>query len=78
MDDLLNYGVEELSGLLKENANTRFAFRTIVDVIADISEFISAEDKGVVRTLVRKLQKSIMLCSTKAAYVHRRCLLVGL
>lgn len=60
MDDLLVYGVEELSGLLKENANTRFAFRTIVDVIADISEFISAEDKGVVRTLIRKLQKSIM------------------
>lgn len=60
MDDLLNYGVEKLSGLLKENSNTRFAFRAIVDVIADISELISAEDKGMVRTLIRKLHERII------------------
>jgi len=60
MDDLLNYGIEELSGLLKENSNTRFAFQTIIDVITDISEFISKENKGAVRTLIRKLLKSIV------------------
>lgn len=56
MNDLLNCGLEARSGILKESSNTRMAFKSIVNVISDISKFISEQDKGTVNTLIRKLE----------------------
>lgn len=59
MDDLLSYGLEERSGVLEKNSNTRIAFKSIVDVISDISKFVSEQDEGAFKTLIRKLQNGL-------------------
>ena len=40
MDDLLAYGVEELGDMLKESPNTRAAFKSITEIVKEISEVI--------------------------------------
>ena len=55
MDDLLVYGVETLGGMLKENSNTKMAFKSIVNVFEDISNVINEENKGIVQSFIRKV-----------------------
>lgn len=60
MDDLLNYGVEVLSGVLKENSNTKAAFKAITEVIGEASTLIIEENKGSMNTLIRELNEVII------------------
>lgn len=55
MDDLLIYGVERLGRKLKENPSTNTAFKTLADVIADFSELVEKENKGMMRGLIREV-----------------------
>lgn len=61
MDDLLSYGAESLGSMLKNNSNTKMAFKSITDVIKDITKLIEEENKGIMRGLLRKLYTSILL-----------------
>ena len=56
MDDLLSYGVESLGDMLKGNANTRMAFRSVTNVMKDISKLIDEENKGIMVGLLREYQ----------------------
>ena len=55
MDDLLEYGVGRLGGMLKENSNTRTAFRPLAKVVTEFSEFIVKENKGIAKSFFRKV-----------------------
>lgn len=55
MDELLDYGVERLSGVLKENLNTKAAFKSIAGIIEEASRAIAEGDKGTMETLIREL-----------------------
>lgn len=54
MDDLVIYGVESLGGMLKSNSNTKMAFKSIADVIEEISTIIDEENRGTVVGLIRE------------------------
>lgn len=54
MDDLLNYGVENLGDMLKGNSHTKIAFKLIADAIEDISEVINEKNKGTLISAIRE------------------------
>ena len=54
MDDLLRYGVEELDGVLRVNSTTKAAFKSLVNVMEEVSGFIEEQNKGVISSLLRK------------------------
>ena len=51
MSDLLNNGVEKLSDILRVCSNTKTAFKSIVDTMEEISEFVKEHNKGMVGSL---------------------------
>ena len=74
MDDLLTYGAERLGGMLKENSNTKVAFKSIKEVIEEISEFMRERSKRV----AGGLRESCVLTSVRWCILMalRRCALI--
>ena len=56
MDDLLNYGVDRLEDMLKNNPTTKKAFQVVAEVFEEISTVIEKEDKGIMASLIREYQ----------------------
>lgn len=54
MDNLLNNGVEKLSGALKVHSNTKTAFKLVAGMVEEIAEFVKGQSKGKIGSL-RKL-----------------------
>ena len=54
MDDLLKYRVEDLSEMLVKSADTREAFKSIVEVFEEATKLIKKADKGMIKSLFRK------------------------
>lgn len=54
MDELLNCGVESFESMLKENSNTKTAFRSITDVIEETSKVFEEENKGTFKSAIRE------------------------
>lgn len=55
MDELLEHGVEGLSGALKENLNAKAAFKAIARVIGEVSTLVAEKNKRAMDTLIREL-----------------------
>lgn len=51
MGDLLSFGVERLSDVLRANSNTKTAFKLTVSIIEEIVDFLGEQKKGVVGSL---------------------------
>lgn len=45
IDELRNYGVEDLSGVLKDNLHTKASFKEIAEIIGEISTLIIEESE---------------------------------
>lgn len=50
IEELLNYGLEGLSGALKENLHAKEAFKEIARGIGKISALIAEESEGTIGT----------------------------
>ena len=71
MDDLLKYRVEDLSEMLVKSADTREAFKSIVEVFEEATKLIEKEDKGMIKGLLRKCITVFIPFSAKPT--HRGC-----
>lgn len=72
MDDLLKYRAEDLAEMLVTNADTRVAFKSIVEVFDEITKLIKKQDKGMIKSLFRKYITMMILFITKP--LDRRCI----
>ena len=54
MDDLLNYGVETLSDVLKTHPHTKSAFKSMAEVIIEFSKYSEEQNKGMAGSLLRE------------------------
>ena len=71
MDDLLKYRVEDLSEMLVKSADTRGAFKSIVEVFGEATKFVKKADKGMIKSLLRKYITVFIPFSAKPT--HRGC-----
>lgn len=65
MDDLLKYRAEGFAELLVTSADTRVAFKSIVEVFKEVTKLIKKQDKGMIKSLFRKCITMIILFITK-------------